>query len=1177
MINSAQQGLTHRSNRNNKCFKTSSSSSGSRKHNNNNNNNKTDINNRIGRTGRRKAFLLIRALNDNNNNSSSSSSANNDSNDSDDSNEREELRERILKLRERANSLQLLNRSSSDSSATKSSKVANVNDIDFEEEREREREQQPFWEDILRASMKGFEDLFTEVIAGVSDENEEDENEKKKKLGDDEGKDKEDKGEEDKGEEDKGEEVVVSSAKKWEWQRQFDNPFQFMEEQQKQQQKRLGLVEDEKKTKKKEEDGTITTTSSSKSSWIPYDDAMQFLSKLPLPPFAISNLFSSSTTTTTKEEEEEEEIGIRIGEEEEEESSIINENQLRDANVNAVAVVVNALQNLTFAIKEIDSVIEEQSPFVGGQKSVTEQQQQQGLLLTRKEEEEQTIEELKLALSEAQKNADEAKAKLKDVEIAANDVLDARERIRRSNVSLSSSSSSSFENGNNNRSNFNQSLSEEQPDKNVIVLRQALESAQMRLKEASLSSRKSAIDAAKQVLQLRLFFEKREGDNNNEKMITNDLVVTTIDKREKANEGLYGKINSARKIAEDAIAVVASFSQVINSNNDIVDAATADGGIRTLDRIQPALQTLVASALYRASEKDTYNARVACSLSSWIYNFPDNTTKAGLIRNGLTMLWNSHENEEALSEDEINGRTSNNSSSSAAIVLNSASLLENLKKERQNRKESIRLASEAADKAIKTLASVKKMRELKPNDPNASEAARKATELANLVSVELSRVSEAQKTLREDRLALLLEGEKIIKLQREFLASEEAKRAKKAAEKENVAMPVNYAICEHEEAATLWIVIEGSTNFTSWQTNLTWTPCAFEEKFTDEEIRVHSGAYACAKRMYDRVEIMSKNHMKKYGAKSRIRITGHSIGGSLAYLLGLMLILRNGCPRYVLEDIWTFGSPYVFDRGAESLMSRIGLKREFIKGVIMGKDVVPRSFSCYYPPWTHTMLSSLPGPINFDKKLMRDEMMYVPLGDLFLLQPCHGSAHPLLPVGPGFYKLEGGNNMYDIFLAKARANDVLDSFDEETGWLDVIKKNELDFDADDDDQETATAAGVMANEEIFIKKKSLSENLNKIACLSQADAALTASLIISQIDREVILSKSNEGIEDLATILRERTRDAALRVILNTPHPLTVLSDPRSYGDRGSISRHHNPYSYQKALSRAMKVVKKEN
>ena len=57
-----------------------------------------------------------------------------------------------------------------------------------------------------------------------------------------------------------------------------------------------------------------------------------------------------------------------------------------------------------------------------------------------------------------------------------------------------------------------------------------------------------------------------------------------------------------------------------------------------------------------------------------------------------------------------------------------------------------------------------------------------------------------------------------------------------------------------------------------------------------------------------------------------------------------MLILRNGVPRYALDDIWTFGSPYVFDRGAEDLMQRIGLQRDFIKGVIMGKDIVTSIF-----------------------------------------------------------------------------------------------------------------------------------------------------------------------------------------------------------------------------------------
>ena len=108
-------------------------------------------------------------------------------------------------------------------------------------------------------------------------------------------------------------------------------------------------------------------------------------------------------------------------------------------------------------------------------------------------------------------------------------------------------------------------------------------------------------------------------------------------------------------------------------------------------------------------------------------------------------------------------------------------LLENLKKERHNREESIRLASAAADEAIKALASVKRMRELKPGDPNAAEAAKKATEIANLVSQELTRVSETQKTLRKERSALLRERENISKLQRAKLnaSSEDGHQKKK--------------------------------------------------------------------------------------------------------------------------------------------------------------------------------------------------------------------------------------------------------------------------------------------------------------------------------------------------------------------------------------------------------------
>jgi hypothetical protein len=90
-------------------------------------------------------------------------------------------------------------------------------------------------------------------------------------------------------------------------------------------------------------------------------------------------------------------------------------------------------------------------------------------------------------------------------------------------------------------------------------------------------------------------------------------------------------------------------------------------------------------------------------------------------------------------------------------------------------------------------------------------------------------------------------------------------------------------------------------------------------------------------------------------------------------------------------------------------------------------------------------------------------------------------------------------------------------------------------------------------------------NLNRLACLTQHDAALTASLILGSVD-------SNDSNENLSALLRERGRDAARRVVLNTPHPLTVLSDPKAYGNAGSISRHHNPFNYLRALGKTRRV-----
>jgi len=45
------------------------------------------------------------------------------------------------------------------------------------------------------------------------------------------------------------------------------------------------------------------------------------------------------------------------------------------------------------------------------------------------------------------------------------------------------------------------------------------------------------------------------------------------------------------------------------------------------------------------------------------------------------------------------------------------------------------------------------------------------------------------------------------------------------------------------------------------------------------------------------------------------------------------------------------------------------------------------------------------------------------------------------------------------------------------------------------------------------------------------------------------------------------TLQEATQLFLNTPHPLTTLSEYTSYGSDGAISRYHNPDNYTKGLT----------
>jgi hypothetical protein len=96
--------------------------------------------------------------------------------------------------------------------------------------------------------------------------------------------------------------------------------------------------------------------------------------------------------------------------------------------------------------------------------------------------------------------------------------------------------------------------------------------------------------------------------------------------------------------------------------------------------------------------------------------------------------------------------------------------------------------------------------------------------------------------------------------------------------------------------------------------------------------------------------------------------------------------------------------------------------------------------------------------------------------------------------------------------------------------------------------------------------------LNRLACLTQSDAALTGALLLGSVDVAMMEQLLSGGADGVALLLQEHGRDAAQRVLLNTPHPLTVLSDLKAYGSKGSISTHHDAFNYLIALGKTRRT-----
>ena len=142
------------------------------------------------------------------------------------------------------------------------------------------------------------------------------------------------------------------------------------------------------------------------------------------------------------------------------------------------------------------------------------------------------------------------------------------------------------------------------------------------------------------------------------------------------------------------------------------------------------------------------------------------------------------------------------------------------------------------------------------------------------------------------------------------------------------------------------------------------------------DVLVHRGIYEAAKGIYQQMLPYVKSHLEACGKSARLRFTGHSLGGSLALLVNLMLLMRGEAPASALLPVITFGAPCIMC-GGDHLLRRLGLPRSHVQSITMHRDIVPRVFSCHYPDHVANILKLANGNFRSHPCLANQVYMFV--------------------------------------------------------------------------------------------------------------------------------------------------------------------------------------------------------
>ncbi|KAI3449412.1 hypothetical protein Pfo_006077 [Paulownia fortunei] len=233
-------------------------------------------------------------------------------------------------------------------------------------------------------------------------------------------------------------------------------------------------------------------------------------------------------------------------------------------------------------------------------------------------------------------------------------------------------------------------------------------------------------------------------------------------------------------------------------------------------------------------------------------------------------------------------------------------------------------------------------------------------------------------------------------------AKEEVKQAVADDLNSTRSSPCEWFVCDDDQSATRFFIIQGSESLASWQANLLFEPIQFEGL----DVLVHRGIYEAAKGIYEQMLPEIRAHLNSHGNRATFRFTGHSLGGSLSLLVNLMLLIRGEAPCSSLLPVITFGAPSIMC-GGDRLLHNLGLPRNHVRSITMHRDIVPRAFSCNYPNHVAEFLKAVNGNFRNLPCLNKQKLLYTPMGEFLILQPDNkfSPSHDLLPSGSGLYLL----------------------------------------------------------------------------------------------------------------------------------------------------------------------------